>query len=44
VGDQLARALLSGEIIDGDEVTVDVDAGHDALIVARGDRAETVAR
>jgi ATP-dependent Clp protease ATP-binding subunit ClpB len=44
VGDQLARALLSGEIIDGDEVTVDVDADHDALIVARGDRAETVAR
>jgi len=44
VGDQLARALLSGEIIDGDEVTVDVDAGHDALIVARGDRAETVPR
>jgi hypothetical protein len=25
-------------------VTVDVDADHDALIVARGDRAETVAR
>jgi ATP-dependent Clp protease ATP-binding subunit ClpB len=44
VGDQLARALLSGEIIDGDEVTVDVADGHDALIVARGDRAETVAR
>ena len=44
VGDQLARALLSGEIIDGDEVTVDVDKENDALIVARGDRAETVAR
>src|SRR5580700_9891485 len=41
VGDQLARALLAGEIIDGDEVTVDVDSTTDALIVQRAARAET---
>jgi ATP-dependent Clp protease ATP-binding subunit ClpB len=35
VGDQLARALLAGEIIDGDQVTVDVDEAKDALIVQR---------
>ncbi len=35
VGDQLARALLAGEIIDGDQVTVDVDEARDALTVAR---------
>jgi ATP-dependent Clp protease ATP-binding subunit ClpB len=35
VGDQLARALLAGEIIDGDQVTVDVDQAKDALIVQR---------
>jgi ATP-dependent Clp protease ATP-binding subunit ClpB len=33
VGDQLARALLAGEIIDGDEVRVDVDGDRDALTV-----------
>jgi ATP-dependent Clp protease ATP-binding subunit ClpB len=33
VGDQLARALLAGEIIDGDEVTVDVDEARDTLTV-----------
>ncbi len=33
VGDQLARALLGGEIGDGDEVLVDVDEGRDALSV-----------
>jgi len=38
VGDQLARALLAGEIIDGDEVTVDVDEGKDALVVTRAAR------
>jgi ATP-dependent Clp protease ATP-binding subunit ClpB len=38
VGDQLARALLAGEIIDGDEVKVDVDAARDALTVTRGER------
>ncbi len=35
VGDQLARALLAAEIVDGDEVRVDVDAKRDALTVAR---------
>jgi ATP-dependent Clp protease ATP-binding subunit ClpB len=38
VGDQLARALLSGEIIDGDEVLVDVDTDRDALSVIRAER------
>ena len=38
VGDQLARALLAGEIIDGDEVRVDVDQDRDALAVARVER------
>jgi AAA domain (Cdc48 subfamily)/C-terminal, D2-small domain, of ClpB protein/Caspase domain len=41
VGDQLARALLAGEVIDGDEVVVDLDEVRDALIVQR---AEPVAR
>jgi ATP-dependent Clp protease ATP-binding subunit ClpB len=35
VGDQLARALLAGEILDGDEVRVDVDEIRDALTVRR---------
>jgi ATP-dependent Clp protease ATP-binding subunit ClpB len=38
IGDQLARALLAGEILDGDEATVDVDAARDALIVKRVER------
>jgi ATP-dependent Clp protease ATP-binding subunit ClpB len=38
VGDQLARALLAGEIIDGDEVRVDVDGDRDALAVTRAER------
>jgi ATP-dependent Clp protease ATP-binding subunit ClpB len=38
VGDQLARALLSAEITDGDEVLVDVDAARDALSVTRAER------
>ena len=33
IGDQLARALLAGEIADGDEVVVDVDETRDALTV-----------
>jgi len=33
VGDQLARALLAGEIIDGDTVTVDRDESSDTLTV-----------
>jgi ATP-dependent Clp protease ATP-binding subunit ClpB len=43
IGDQLARALLSGEIGDGDEVLVDVDQAHDALSVQRALRADKVA-
>ena len=39
VGDQLARALLAGEIIDGDQVTVDVDEAKDALVVHRTEPA-----
>jgi ATP-dependent Clp protease ATP-binding subunit ClpB len=39
VGDQLARALLSGEILDGDEVRVDVDEARDALTVERAEVA-----
>ena len=39
VGDQLARALLAGEIRDGDEVTVDVDRDQ-----RRADRAARRAR
>jgi ATP-dependent Clp protease ATP-binding subunit ClpB len=38
VGDELARALLAGEILDGDEVTVDVDQARDALTVQRVER------
>ncbi len=33
IGDQLARALLSGEIADGDQVVVDVDEAADALTI-----------
>jgi ATP-dependent Clp protease ATP-binding subunit ClpB len=33
IGDQLARALLSGQIADGDPVVVDTDEGADALII-----------
>ncbi len=33
IGDQLARALLAGEISDGDEVIVDLDPESDALTV-----------
>jgi ATP-dependent Clp protease ATP-binding subunit ClpB len=36
IGDQLARALLSGEITDGDQVTVDLDAAADVLVVRPG--------
>jgi ATP-dependent Clp protease ATP-binding subunit ClpB len=34
IGDQLARQLLAGEIVDGGEVVVDVDAESDALTVS----------
>jgi ATP-dependent Clp protease ATP-binding subunit ClpB len=33
IGDQLAKALLSGEIVDGDTVVVDLDEASDALTV-----------
>ena len=33
IGDQLARALLAGDIMDGDTVLVDTDTGADALLV-----------
>jgi len=38
VGDQLAKALLSGEILDGDKVMVDVDTDKDVLSVGRAER------
>jgi len=38
VGDQLAKSLLAGEILDGDEVVVDVDEGRDALSVERAEK------
>jgi ATP-dependent Clp protease ATP-binding subunit ClpB len=40
VGDQLARSLLAGEVGDGDEVVVDVEAGQDALSVKKAQGAE----
>jgi len=42
IGDQLARALLAGEIRDGDEVLVDLDEAADALTV-RPARSVTLA-
>jgi ATP-dependent Clp protease ATP-binding subunit ClpB len=33
IGDQLAKALLAGEIVDGDAVVVDLDDAEDALTV-----------
>jgi hypothetical protein len=48
IGDQLARALLSGEITDGDTVRVDLDdttaAGTGALTVPRADPPGRAAR
>ncbi len=43
IGDQLARALLSGEITDGDQVVVDLDQASDSLTV-RPDRTPAAAR
>jgi ATP-dependent Clp protease ATP-binding subunit ClpB len=34
IGDQLARKLLAGEIVDGGEVLVDVDTESDVLTVS----------
>jgi ATP-dependent Clp protease ATP-binding subunit ClpB len=43
IGDQLARALLSGGISDGDTVLVDLDAAADSLVVRPGKQVpETV--
>ncbi len=39
IGDQLARALLSGGIADGDQVVVDVDQGADALTIRPAEEA-----
>jgi ATP-dependent Clp protease ATP-binding subunit ClpB len=36
IGDQLAKALLSGEVRDGDRVVVELDPGKDGLDVAAG--------
>ena len=33
IEDQLARRVLSGEVLDGDSITFDVDPDHDGLIV-----------
>jgi ATP-dependent Clp protease ATP-binding subunit ClpB len=33
IGDKLAKALLNGSILDGDEVTVDLDESTDSLSV-----------
>jgi len=40
IGDTLARALLSGEVRDGDEVVVDRDEHGDGLTVASAVRTE----
>ena len=34
IGDKLAKAVLSGEVVDGDRVLVDL--GDDELTIARG--------
>jgi ATP-dependent Clp protease ATP-binding subunit ClpB len=39
IGDKLARALLSGEVTDGDEVVVDLDPTSDGLTVKSATRA-----
>jgi ATP-dependent Clp protease ATP-binding subunit ClpB len=39
IGDQLARALLSGEISDGDTVLVDLDPATDSLTVIAAEKA-----
>jgi ATP-dependent Clp protease ATP-binding subunit ClpB len=38
IGDQLARALLAGEINDGDQVVVDLDEAADSLTVRLAER------
>ena len=39
IGDRLARALLAGEVRDGDTVVVDRDETLDGLVVRGADRA-----
>ncbi|WP_163512360.1 ATP-dependent chaperone ClpB [Fodinicola acaciae] len=39
IGDQLAKALLSGQIVDGDTIEVDVTDDRNGLTVRRADRA-----
>ncbi len=34
IGDRLARAILAGEVHDGDKVRIDLDAASDALTLA----------
>jgi ATP-dependent Clp protease ATP-binding subunit ClpB len=41
IGDQLAKALLSGEVGDGDTVVVDLDPASDALTVGRAQPVTT---
>ncbi|GAA2579240.1 ATP-dependent chaperone ClpB [Winogradskya consettensis] len=36
IGDSLAKALLAGEIVDGDTVVVEINEGKDGLRVSRG--------
>ncbi|HWG60298.1 MAG TPA: ATP-dependent chaperone ClpB [Streptosporangiaceae bacterium] len=43
IGDQLAKALLAGEIVDGDDVLVDLDPSSDALTVRRGQPSPALA-
>jgi ATP-dependent Clp protease ATP-binding subunit ClpB len=43
IGDQLARALLAGDIRDGDTVTVDVSDDGSGLVVGSADRSRVVA-
>src|ERR1700742_4726056 len=43
IGDQLARALLSGQIADGNHVVVDTDEGADALTIRAATEVATQA-
>ena len=43
IGDQLARALLSGQIADGNHVVVDTDEGADALTIRSATEVATQA-
>jgi ATP-dependent Clp protease ATP-binding subunit ClpB len=42
IGDQLARALLAGDIADGDRVVVDLDETSDSLSVRRAEPAQSL--